>query len=133
MKYVLDTNICIYIIKRKPESVIQKFTSLVIGNIGVSSVTVAELEYGVMKSSNPENNREALERFLTPLVILDFDYKAAIEYGRIRAELEIAGTPIGSMDLMIAAHVKSLDSIVVTNNEKEFNRVPELKIENWVN
>ncbi len=93
---------------------------------------MAELQFGVEKSSSIEKNRIALERFLLPLEIVEFDAKAAIEYGEIRADLEKKGTPIGSMDLLIAAHTKSLETIIVTNNEKEFSRVEGLIVENWI-
>ena len=131
MTYLLDTNICIYIIKQKPQIVFDKFKKIALGNIGISSVSVAELYFGVMKSASIERNSSALEQFLLPLEILDFDTLAAIEYGKIRATLEKKGTPIGSLDMLIAAHAKSQELIVVTNNEKEFNRVEGLKIENW--
>ncbi len=84
-----------------------------------------------MKSSNPLKNQEALDKFLTPLEIIDFDFKATVDYGPIRADLEKLGTPIGPLDTLIAAHAKSLDLILITNNEKEFGRIPGLKIENW--
>jgi tRNA(fMet)-specific endonuclease VapC len=105
---------------------------LSIGSIGISSITLAELQYGIMKSSLPDKNREALEKFITPLEINDFDYKASVEYGKIRADLEGKGIPIGPLDTLIAAHARSLDLILVTNNEKEFNRIPDLKVENWI-
>jgi tRNA(fMet)-specific endonuclease VapC len=131
MEYLLDTNICIYIIKKKPTSVFDKFKELTIGSIGISTITLAELQYGIMKSSNPQKNLEALEKFILPLEIVDFDFKATIEYGKIRAELERKGTIIGPLDTLIASHAKSLELILVTNNEREFNRIPDLKIENW--
>lgn len=131
MDYLLDTNICIYIIKKRPDKVLQKFEGLSLGSVAISSITLAELHYGIMKSSNPEKNQEALDKFLTPLEIVDFDYFATLEYGRIRAELEKNGTPIGPLDTLIAAHAKSLNLTLVTNNEKEFQRIQELKIENW--
>jgi tRNA(fMet)-specific endonuclease VapC len=131
MTYLLDTNICIYIIKQKPQIVFDKFKKIALGNIGISSISVAELFFGVMKSANIEKNSIALEQFLLPLEIIDFDSSAAIEYGEIRAILERKGTPIGSLDMLIAAHAKSQALIVVTNNEKEFNRVEGLKVENW--
>ena len=96
-----------------------------------SSITLAELYYGIMKSSNPKKNQEALDKFLIPLEILYFDYPATIEYGKIRADLEKKGTPIGALDTLIASHAKSLNLTLVTNNEKEFERIPDLKIENW--
>lgn len=131
MDFLLDTNICIYIIKKRPINVIEKFKTIPIGKIGISSITLAELQYGIMKSSNPDKNREALNRFLIPLEIIDFDFFATIEYGKIRAKLEKNGTPIGPLDTLIGAHAKSLDSTLVTNNEKEFQRIDGLRIENW--
>lgn len=133
MEYLLDTNICIYIIKKRPIIVFDKFRSLSIGSIGISSITLAELQYGIMKSSNPDKNQEALNKFLTPIEILDFGFYATMEYGKIRAELERKGTPIGPLDTLIASHAKSLDLTLVTNNEREFERISGLKIENWTN
>jgi len=132
MEYLLDTNICIYIIKKKPASVIDKFKTIPIGEIGISSITLAELQYGIMKSSNSEKNRIALNQFVTPLQILDFDFEATITYGEIRADLERKGTPIGPLDTLIAANAKSRNLTLVTNNEREFSRVTDLKVENWV-
>lgn len=131
MKYILDTNICIYIIKKKPAQVFEKFKDLPLGSVGISSITLAELAYGVKKSAQSEKNQMALNRFLVPLDIVEFDTNAAVEYGKIRAELERTGTPIGPLDMLIASHVKSLALTLVTNNEKEFKRVTGLKIENW--
>ena len=131
MDFLLDTNICIYIIKKRPINVIDKFKTIPIGKIGISSITLAELQYGIMKSSNPDKNREALNRFLIPLEIVDFDFFATIEYGKIRANLEKNGTPIGPLDTLIGAHAKSLDLTLVTNNNKEFQRIDGLRIENW--
>ena len=131
MYYLLDTNICIYIIKKKPAEVFEKFKSLAIGDVGISSITLAELQYGIEKSSNSLKNREALEKFLTPIEIVDYGYEATVEYGIIRAELEKKGIPIGPLDTLIASHAKSLDVILVTNNVREFERIPGLKIENW--
>jgi tRNA(fMet)-specific endonuclease VapC len=131
MKFILDTNICIYIIKKKPAQVFEKFKGLSLGSVGISSITLAELEYGVKKSAQPEKNQTALNQFLIPLEIFDFDIRAAAAYGKIRAELESNGIPIGPLDTLIAAHAKSLEATLVTNNEKEFRRVTGLKIENW--
>lgn len=131
MKYLLDTNICIYIIKKKPVHVINRFDKINIGDICISSITLAELNYGIQKSSNPIKNEKALESFLLPLEVLNFDYTATISYGIIRANLEKKGIPIGSLDTLIAAHAKSKKLTLVTNNEKEFNRVSDLKVENW--
>jgi len=131
MDYLLDTNICIYIIKKKPEIVLKKFKGFPLGSIGISTISLAELQFGVRKSSNPEKNLSALNQFIIPLEIIDFDYKATIEYGLIRSELEKKGTPIGPLDTLIGAHAKSDRLTLVTNNEKEFNRISNLRIENW--
>ena len=132
MKFLLDTNICIYIIKQKPLEVFHKFNTYQVGDIGISSITVAELEFGVQKSQYPAKNQQALAQFLLPLEIVNFDHAAATIYGDIRARLEKQGTPIGSLDTLIAAHALSLQVILITNNIKEFSRVPNLKSENWV-
>ena len=132
MKYMLDTNTCIYIIKKKPLDVIERFNKIEISQVGISSITLSELLYGVSKSSKPEQNQMALAQFVAPLEILAYGDEAVQYYGRIRAFLEKQGTPVGSLDMLIAAHTLSLDCILVTNNEKEFNRIPELKIDNWV-
>lgn len=100
MEYLLDTNICIYIIKKRPISLIDKFKNLPIGSIVISSITMAELQFGVMKSSDPEKNQEALNKFVTPIEILDFDYKAALKYGKIRVDLEKGGTTIDPLDTL---------------------------------
>lgn len=132
MKYMLDTNICIFIIKKKPDSVLRRLTSLAIGDVCISSITLAELLYGVEKSQHPQKNKEALEEFVSPLEILAFDDNAASHYGIIRAFLEKKGLPIGPLDLMIAAHAQCIGSILVTHNTNEFSRVPDLILEDWV-
>ena len=132
MLFLLDTNICIYIIKQKPPQVLEKFKAYQVGDIGISSITVGKLQYGVQKSQFLVKNQQALTQFLLPLTVVDFNRDAAIIYGDIRAELEKNGTPIGSLDTLIATHALSLDITLVTNNLKEFNRVPGLKLENWV-
>lgn len=132
MKYLLDTDTCIYLIRHKPQQVLRRLESLTFGDVGVSSITVAELQVGVQKSRRPVQNREALALFLTPLLIADFDYAAAEAYGTLRATLEQQGMPIGSLDTLIAAHALSLGVTLVTNNEREFSRVPVLQVENWV-
>ena len=132
MIYMLDTNICIYLIKRKPVHVIEKLTSLHIKDVGISSITVAELDYGVAKSEQVERNRLALVRFLAPLTIIPFESNAASVFGEIRASLEKQGTPIGPYDLLIAAQALANDLVLVSNNIKEFERIPNLKLENWV-
>jgi tRNA(fMet)-specific endonuclease VapC len=131
MKYMLDTNICIYIIKKKPIQVIHTLQKKKIGDICISTITLAELQYGVEKSMNKVKNQFALTEFLAPVEILNFDDKAARHFGSIRAHLEKIGKIIGPFDLQIAAHALSEDLILVTNNMKEFKRVPDLKIENW--
>lgn len=132
MKVMLDTNMCIYLIRQKPVQVLNKFQSYNLGDIGVSSITVAELQYGVAKSQRQQQNQHALTQFLAPLEIADFGESAALKYGQIRAELERLGTPIGANDLLIAGHALSLDVALITNNEREFSRIPSLSIENWV-
>ena len=132
MNYFLDTNICIYIIKKNPQSVFNRLLEIPPHQLSVSAISVAELEYGVRKSSQPEKNQLALKNFLKPLSVLSFDFNATIEYGMIRSNLEKKGIPIGPLDLLIAAHAKSLNYTLVTNNEKEFSRIEGLKIENWV-
>lgn len=132
MKYLLDTNICIYTIRQKPAQVIERFKEHDVGDIGISSITAAELWYGVEKSTQRKKNIQALEQFLFPLEVVPFDTISAITYGAIRFLLERKGKPIGSLDTLIAAQALSLGVVLVTNNEKEFNRVPDLKIENWV-
>jgi tRNA(fMet)-specific endonuclease VapC len=131
VKYLLDTNTCIYVINRKPPSAVARIRSKQAEDIAVSTVTIAELEYGVHRSRKTDQNRIALLEFLVPLSILDFDQGAAAVYGSIRASLESKGTPIGPMDLLIAAQAMSLGLILVTNNEREFSRVDGLEIENW--
>ena len=130
MKYLFDTNICIYVIKKKPPRVLHKLTQMNISDVGISSITLSELEYGVEKSQFPEKNRIALLEFLSPIEICNYDTLSAKRYGIIRAELERKGTIIGSLDMLIAAHAVSLSLILVTNNESEFKKVPELKTEN---
>lgn len=133
MKYMLDTNICIYLIKKKPENVLKKFKSFNLGDICISSITFSELMYGVEKSQHHQKNKTALEEFTLPLDIMPFDDQSARHYGHIRAHLEKEGTiSISALNLMIAAHAQSTNSILVTNNVKEFVRVPKLKIEDWV-
>ena len=133
MTYMLDTNICIYAIKNKPEQVLEKLKQNLSNGICISAITLAELQHGVEKSINPEKNSMALLQFLSILDILPFDDLAAVEYGKICAYLQKRGTPIGTIDMLIAAHAKTENLIIVTNNVREFERVPDLKIENWEN
>ena len=128
---LLDTNICIYIINAKPAAVLQRFRDYRMGEIGLCSVVAAELAYGVAKSGSARN-RQALEMFLAPLMILPFDEAAVWAYGDLRSDLERRGQPIGALDTMIAAHALSQNATLVTNNLSEFERVPGLQLENWV-
>ncbi len=128
---MLDTNICIHIIRRRARSVLERFGAFAVGDIGLSAITLAELEYGASKSRDPKRNRDALQRFAAPLEVAAFD-RAATEYGRLRIVLEREGQPIGPMDLLIAAHALSLGVRLVTSNEAEFTRVSGLRVENWL-
>lgn len=132
MKLMLDTNICIAIIKRKPAHILQKFSAYKVGEIYLSSVTLAELRYGVAKSQYQEKNQAALDEFILPLEIAVFDEAASQVYGTLRADLEKQGTPIGSLDTMIGAHALSMEAILVTNNTKEFNRITGLAVIDWL-
>jgi len=132
MRYLLDTNTCIYIIKRSPAHVYDRFRHLHVGDVGVSAITFCELQFGVSNSAKPDKNQLALTEFLGPLEVLDFPSGASRIYGKIRTCLQRAGTPIGNYDLLIAAHALYQGLTLVTNNTKEFNRVPELVIEDWI-
>jgi tRNA(fMet)-specific endonuclease VapC len=131
VKYLIDTNICIYLIKRRPVEVSQRFRQFSPKEIGISSVTTSELYYGVYKSQRVENNLQALNNFLLPFSIVHYDESASAIYGDIRARLEAKGKTIGPLDMMIAAHALSLNLPLVTNNTKEFERVEGLMLENW--
>jgi tRNA(fMet)-specific endonuclease VapC len=131
LTYLLDTNICIYLIKSQSRSLIARVQREPLEEIGISSLTVAELEYGAAKSRRPTDTRIALVEFLSPFRIVDFSESAAYEYGRVRAELERTGQIIGPMDLLIAAHALAENAILITNNEREFRRVSGLRLENW--
>ena len=129
---MLDTNICIYIIKNRPESVKKRFEAFSIGELCISVITVSELVYGAYKSQFVEKNLKAIEGFLMPFEIVDYDMEASMAYGKIRATLEKKGQVIGNMYMQIAGHALSLDMTLVTNNSKEFVRVDDLRIDNWV-
>ena len=131
MKYMLDTDIVVYIKNNRPEKVLRRFRKYEPGDLCISAVTMAELEYGVENSSKPEQNRIGLMFFLSGLSVVPFDDNAAVEYGSIRAELKKKGQLIGANDLLIAAHAKAMNVTLVTNNIKEFKRVRGLKTENW--
>jgi len=131
MKFMLDTNICIYIIKKKPQKVQEHFRRYLAGDIGISSITLAELQYGVAKSQHVQENQEALKEFVLPLEIAQFDEEAARAYGTVRAGLEKSGKPIGAMDTLIGAHALSLGLTLVTNNTKEFKQIKKIKVVDW--
>ena len=130
-EYLLDTDICIYLIKRSPFRTLARLQSMEISSVAISSITLSELDYGAAKSTRPEQNKLALAQFLAPLEIMPFDDRAAAQYGPVRARLETQGTPIGPLDTLIAAHALALDATLVTNNVKELARVPGLAVENW--
>jgi len=132
MKYLLDTNICIYIINEKPNKVLKKFEQYPVHEFGISSITHAELQYGVAESKK-NKNQAALDEFLLPLTILPFHGRRLVErYGKIRAFPESKGKTIGPLDTLIAAHALSLDLTIISNNIREFSRIPNLKCENWI-
>lgn len=133
MKVMLDTNICIALIKQKPANVVKKFNDFQVGEICISTVTLAELRYGVAKSQYQEKNQAALDDFILPLEIAEFDEAAANYYGVLRANLERKGTPIGAMDLMIGAHALSQKLTIATNNVREFKHIPKLVVVDWFN
>ena len=130
--YILDTDTCSYIIRERPISVLERFRKLAMEQICISSVTYAELLYGVARSSSRRINRPIVDDFVRHLDVIDWDTGAAEQYGQIRADLEARGEPVGAMDMMIAAHAKSIKAVLVTNNQKHFARIKGLKVENWV-
>ena len=132
MKVMLDTNTCIAIIRRQPPQALKRFSAYKVGEIGISWVTLAELEFGVAKSQHQEKNQAALDDFVLPLEIANFSREAARVYGRVRATLEKKGTPIGSLDMMIGAHALSLGVTLATNNTKEFSRIKGLTVVDWL-
>ncbi len=134
MAYLLDTDTCIYAIKRRPPQVTQRLCAVLESDpslVAISSITLSELEYGVEKSSDPTRNRLALIKFLMPMTILAYGPAAVPAYGWLRAVLERQGQPIGPLDLLVAAHALSAEHTLVTNNEREFRRIPGLQVENW--
>lgn len=131
MKILLDTNICIYVMNHRPTHVVDRFRQYKPGEIGVTAITVAELQFGVSKSSQIERNRSALFRFLAPLEIVSFTGEAAEHYGQIKARLRALGTMIGELDCLIAAQALSMNLPLATNDTSEFERVPSLTLENW--
>ncbi len=131
MKYLLDTDTCIYIIRNRPPAVAERFRQLPPMAVGISSITVAELEFGIAKSRFPDQNRQALAHFLLPLVVLPFEGEDGPGYGKVRHFLQSRGLPIGSMDLLIAAQALRHDLVLVSNNLREFSRIPDLRLETW--
>lgn len=132
MKYLLDTNICIYLIKKHPPEVLNKFRQHSPQEVAISIITLFELQYGVEKSQYRQRSEDALSKFIRPLNIIDQDRSSALESAKIRAQLEIQGLPIGPYDLLIAGLARSQDMTLVTNNTREFERIAGLHIENWV-
>ncbi len=132
MEFMLDTNICIYLINKQPIKIIKKLKSIKTGDICISSITSSELWFGVSKSSYPKQNSLALTEFLSSINTVGFDDEVAINYGQIRAHLEGKGKIIGAMDMLIGAHALALSLTLVTNNLREFKRIPNLKVVNWV-
>jgi tRNA(fMet)-specific endonuclease VapC len=131
LAYMLDTNICIYVMKHYPPDLQEKFNSLA-EQLCISSITLAELHYGAEKSARRVENLTAIEHFVARLDVLPFEAKAAAHYGQLRAELERAGTPCGVHDMQIGGHARSEGLIIVTNNLREFSRMPGMRVENWV-
>ena len=132
MRYMLDTNICIYLIKKRPSVVLERFSQHSPQDVAISTITLFELQYGIEKSQYRQRSENALSKFLLPLNLIDLDRSAAIEAATIRAQLERKGMPIGPYDLLIAGLARSRDMILVTNNTKEFERIVGLHLENWV-
>ncbi len=132
MNFLIDTNICIYIMNEHPPALLRRFKKSELGQISISSITVSELQYGVAKSKRQKENQQRLTEFLIPFETVPYDETAAKYYGEIRADLEKKGLVIGPLDLLIAAHALSRDLVLVTNNEREFTRIHSLKVENWV-
>ncbi len=132
MKYLIDTNICIYIMNNHPHEVFERFRNTGVGAIGISSITVSELYYGAYKSSRIKQNIKRVEEFLYPFEILPYDESASREYGKIRSYLEKKGQIVGPLDMLIAAHAISRNLAVITNNINEYKRIKTLQVENWV-
>ncbi|HEX3953937.1 MAG TPA: type II toxin-antitoxin system VapC family toxin [Stellaceae bacterium] len=131
LRYMLHTNICIYIIKNKPAAVRARFNECA-DELAISTITLAELHFGAENSAKPAQNRQEIEQFLSRLAVLEFSAEAAMHYGQIRAALKRAGRPVGPHDMLIGAHARSASLVLVTNNTREFERIPGLQIENWI-
>jgi len=131
-KYLLDTNICIYLIKKRPPEVFKRFQQIQLKQLHIPTITVFELYYGIQKNNSHQRNLSALENFISPLTVVDFDLEAAKKAAQIRDALQKQGTPIGPYDTQIAAIALSLNMVLLTNNMREFERIKGLKLENWV-
>ena len=131
IRYLLDTNACIELIRKRSAAVLRRLRACAVGEVALSSITLAELYYGVARSAFPERNLAALTEFCTPLALLPFDDRAAALYGQVRADLERSGHPAGPLDTLIASHALSVKATLVTDNEREFHRVKGLEVENW--
>lgn len=131
MKWLLDTNVCIAVIRQRPQQVLRRLRGKQVGHVGLSSITLAELEFGAARSQHAAQARAALREFLLPLELAPFDDAAAQAYGTVRAALEKKGRPIGPLDTLIAAHTMALGAVLVTNNTREFRRVPGLSVDDW--
>jgi tRNA(fMet)-specific endonuclease VapC len=131
IKFLLDTNICIYIIKKSPPKVFKKLETMKMGDVGISSITYCELQFRVANSKNREKNQDALNEFLAPLEILPFPGEAAVLYGEVKTYLKKKGRPIGPLDLLIGVHALHSEVTLITNNTSEFSRIPDLKVKNW--
>ncbi len=132
MKWMLDTDTCIALIRQQPASAIRKLRGKSMGQVGISSITLSELSFGVARSPKSQQNLGALREFLFVLEVASYDDSSAMQYGAVRAALEKRGTPIGPLDTLIAAHALSIDAILVTHNQREFSRVPGLRVEDWL-
>lgn len=132
MKWMLDTDTCIALIKRRPPELVRRLQARAVGDVGISSITLAGLRHGVAKSERRVQNQAALDQFLLPLDVAAFDEAAAESYGGVRADVERKGTPIGPLDLLIASHALSIDVVLVTHNTREFKRVKGLRVDDWL-
>jgi tRNA(fMet)-specific endonuclease VapC len=129
---MLDTDTCIAIIKRQPERALKKLRGKSLGQVGISSISLAELAFGAANSTRREQANAALEEFLLALEVASFDAEAALEYGNVRASLAKRGTPIGPLDTLIGGHALAVDAVLVTHNTREFSRIESLRLEDWV-
>jgi tRNA(fMet)-specific endonuclease VapC len=132
IRYMLDTSLCVELLRGRAGAVEDRLRKLRVGEVAISTIALAELEYGAAKSKRPEHHRELLVKFCAPLAVVPFDTAASEQYGRVRTFLEGEGTPIGPLDTLIASHALSLGTKLITGNEDEFRRVPGLAVENWL-